>query len=215
MAFQDMINSFQAILNRDDCSSTQAQAFLQQGIGRIQREARLPSMERQVVVTPTTPIKWIAVPNDLLQIIDVIVPDQQGVPRALKKRTYRELLRVDPYDLPWCYARFQAQIFIAGTVPGPSTASNTIPTVTLLYYGQFTPFASLTADNELSVSAPDLAVYAGLSYAADTYQHPSKQAWEATYQQVLADVQGLAIDLEMTGGPMVVQPLYGYGDHST
>lgn len=214
MALQDMINTFQSILNRDDCSATQAQAFVLQGIGRVQRECRLPSMERQQVITPTGPVKWITVPSDLIEIIDVIVPDPQGVPKALRKTSYRELIRVDPTDQPWCYARFQAQIFLAGTLQGPNPAVSWAPTINLLYYGQFTPFTSLTAENELSMSAPDLAVYAGLVYAASVYRNDSKDDWETTYQTIRSEVQGMAIDLEMTGGPAVVSPLYHYGEYA-
>lgn len=196
-----MIASFQAILNRDDCSTAQAQAFILQGIGRAQRELRLPCQEREQVITAASSVSWIPVPPDLLEIIDVIVPGADGYPAPLNKVPYRQLIRMDPNSWACAYARFQGQIFIAGSVPTGSV-------INLLYFGQFTAFATADSDNELSASNPDIAVYAALRYASDTFSMPTGDAWEATYQAIKAEVQGLAIDLEMNGGPAVMAATY-------
>jgi hypothetical protein len=199
---QDMIGEFQSILNRDDCSNTQAQTFIQQAISRIQRTARLPSMERLFTVTTVQATDYVGVPSDLIQIIDIYVPDRlTGRPRALRKAAYRDLMQMDPNLEPTAYARLQAQLWMRGVVPAATT-------ITGHYYGEFTPFASLSAANELSTSSPDLAVYGALSYAGDSYLHPSTEQWEARYQAILAEVTQQAIDVEMEGGPASVQPMF-------
>jgi hypothetical protein len=90
VSFNTMKASFQNILNRDDCSDAQATTFLQQGISRIQRDCRLPNMERTLIITPETTTNMFSVPLDLIQPIDVLVQDdagvlsarQEGVPRC-------------------------------------------------------------------------------------------------------------------------------------
>lgn len=201
MSFNSMKASFQNILNRDDCTDAQATTFLQQGISRIQRDCRLPSMERTLIITPETATNLFPVPVDLIQPIDVLVQDQAGNFYPLVKKAYRDALKVDPQDLPRVYARVQTTMYIFGTVPVGRQ-------IMFLYYGNFSSFATGDADNELSASTPDLAVYAALSYAADSFQHPSVQAWEARYQQLKTEVMAMAIDLDAEGGPQYVQSLY-------
>jgi len=201
MSFNTMKASFQNILNRDDCSDAQATTFLQQGISRIQRDCRLPSMERTLIITPETPTNMFSVPLDLIQPIDVLVQDSSGIFRSLVKKAFRDAVNVDSNDLPRVYARIQTTIYIFGTV-------TTGRQIMFLYYGNFTPFADEDSDNELSASTPDLAVYAALSYAADTFQHPSAAAWEGRYQQLKTEVMAMAIDLDAEGGPQYVQSLY-------
>lgn len=201
--FNDMIASFQSILNRDDCTTAQATTFLQQAFSRIQRTARLPFMERQMQVLTGGPLDWIAVPADLLSIIDIYVPDTwTGRPKPLEKRAFRDLMKIDPLMEPHAYARIQGQLWVRGQIP-------TGTTVTVHYYGELTPFPTPDSQNELSASSPDLAVYAALSYAGETFEHPAADKWEARYQQILNDVIGMAADLENSGGPAAVQPIYG------
>ena len=202
MSLNSVCATFQTIFNRDDCSAAQAQVYALQAISRVQREVRLPCQERQLVITTTGVVDWISVPPDLIEIIDVIVADENGNPRALKHLPYRKLIMVDPNTWVSAYARLQSQIWLRGRV-GLSSA------IQLIYYGEFSPFADATVDNEITESAPDLIVYGALSYAADAFDHPSAQKWEQRYQSILADVHMMAVDLEMNGGPMQIQPLYG------
>ena len=204
MSLQSVIDTFTTILNRDDCTAAQAQIFVLQAISRIQRDCRLPSMERTLIITPTGTTNMFPVPLDLIQPIDVLVQDvTSGRFKALTKKSYRKLLEYDPTDLPKVYARNQTQIWIAGS-------AGTGQQIMFIYYGNFSPFASLAADNELTASTPDLAVYGALSYAADNFEHPSAQAWEARFQQIKTEVMAMAIDLDAEGGPQYVQPLYSY-----
>lgn len=201
MALQDIINDTTAILNRDDATPAMLQAFVLQAIARIQREARLPSMERQQLITAAADMDWFPVPADIIQPIDILVPDQwDGNPTPLIKRPFRRLMRMNPLGYPTAYARFQGQYWVRGRVP-----SGTL--IQCLYYGTFSPFASLTAENELSLSSPDLAVYGALSYAGDQFQHPSTPTWEGRYQQILASVTQAGADIDNEGGPEVIEPM--------
>jgi hypothetical protein len=207
VSFADMRTTFQTILNRSDCSDAQATLFLQQAIQRIQRDCRLPSMERALFVTPTdVPMSFFVVPRDLIQPIDILVPKCDGIgSQPLTKLSYRELVGINPLIWPSYYARFQGVYQIRGNLlPGNQ--------LQFLYYGNFTSFTSDADENELSTSTPDLAVYGALSYAADLFQHPASAAWEGRYQAIKAEVEQMGIDLDAEGGPSAVEPIYHWND---
>jgi hypothetical protein len=211
MSYNDMLTDFTNILDRDDCSNALAQTFLDQGMSRIQRACRLPSMERAQLITPTgAPMRQWMVPQDLIQVIDVIVPELNatgGQQRPLKKVAYRQLVRYDSNDLPRVFARSQATFYVAGSVPVGTTLQ-------FIYYGNFSPFPTPDSENELSASTPDFAVYAALSYAGDYFEHPLTAQWEARFQSIKAEVDQMAMDLENEGGIQVVEPMYQVQDYS-
>ena len=212
MSWNSVLASMQTILNRDDCTAAQAAQFLIEGVQRIQRECRLPSMERALIIQPQGQMTFFPVPTDLIQPIDVIWQAGAGTqwsggpPKVLVKRPYRDLLKYTnaaPNVPPHSYARNQTQMWLVGY-------PNIGDTVTFLYYGNFTPWANGNVDNELSSSAPDLMIYAGLSYAGDYFVHPLTQTWESRYQSLQKSYQGLSDDLDAEGGPQAIQPIYNW-----
>ncbi|MES1994446.1 MAG: hypothetical protein V4457_12855 [Pseudomonadota bacterium] len=209
MSYQDMKDDFVAILDRDDMTTAQADIFLRQGMSRIQRTCRLPSMERAQLITPTTfAMSEFPVPTDLIQIIDILVPlsgNSVGQMTSLKRLSYRRLMEQPSTATPFAYARGQTLIYLRGSIPIGTQLQ-------FLYYGNFSSFASTTADNELSASFPDFGVYAALSYAGDHFEHPLTAQWEARYQSIKTEVQSLAIDLETEGGVQVIEPIYAYNE---
>lgn len=198
--FQDLINDFQSILNRDDIGETQAATFIQQGIQRLQRKVRLPGMEREAVTTFVAAGNSVQIPSDMLSLIDLYVDDNVSK-RALVKLPYRDLLKENTSALPAYYGRFRGEWIISGTVGVGSI-------ITQHYHGEFSTLPTWADANEVTLGLQDLAVYAGLVYAAESVTHPSLQTWEARYQALLDDVLGLSVDLENTGGPSSIQPLY-------
>lgn len=208
MTFNDMVASFQNILNRTDCSDAAATTYLQQGISRIQRECRLPSMERTLIINvEDAPLTFFPVPADLIQPIDVIVPDDCDMSRSkpLDRIPFRKLVRMSKDWWPGAYARSQGVIHIRGSLP----AGNQL---LFLYYGNFSDFASADSENELSASTPDLAVYAALAYAGDAFRHSAADRWEGRYQEIKGEVINMAVDLDGEGGPAAVAPLYADPD---
>lgn len=204
MTFNQMIARFATILNRDDCTPDAAAIYMQDSISRIARSARLPDMERSIITLSSgQSMQFLAVPPDLLQVIDIYVtgiPD--GTPdAALSMVSQRQLIKLDYTGPATTYSRFQGQFNFKGYVPKGAS-------VILYYYGEFTPFATGDSSNEISTSNPDLVIYGALSFAADVFSHPSAEAWESRYQQMLAEVQGLGIDLDANGGSSAVDPMY-------
>jgi hypothetical protein len=210
VSLNSLVQDFQALFNRDDCSTAQAQVFVLQGISRIQRDCRLPSMERSLIITPSQPMQFFMVPADLIQPIDVMIMHQDGRWRALDKKPYREVVRFANHPHPMFYGRMQTQMWLGG----PAATGQQL---NFLYYGNFSPFAADgSTDNELTASTPDLALYAALSYAGEQYEHPATDRWESRFQSIRQEVISMALDLDAEGGPQVIQSVYptdGYGGH--
>jgi hypothetical protein len=204
MSYNTMLADFTTILNRDDCSPAQAAVFLTQGVQRVQRDCRLPSMEREQIITiGDAGADFVLVPKDLVQPIDIIWTStgRSTEPKALKKLPYRDLIRKNGLDLPRWYARMQSQFWIKGSAtPGE--------VIQIFYYGNFSNWATPDSDNELSASTPDLGVYAALSYAGDYFECSLAGQWEARYQTIKAEVIQMAEDLDAEGGEQVMQPVY-------
>lgn len=205
MSYNTMLSDFKTILNRDDCSDAQANVFMAQGIQRIQRDCRLPSMEREQIVTiGSQGGNFLLVPTDLVQPIDILWTSTlrgDGLPKALKKLPYRDLIRKDPGCLPTWYGRMQSQFWFAGSFLAGEV-------VQIIYYGNFSQWATPDSDNELSASTPDLAIYAALSFAGDYFEASLAGQWEARFQAIKAEVIQMAEDLDAEGGEQVMQPVY-------
>lgn len=206
MSWNTMMTDFTAILNRDDATPQQLITFMQQGVQRIQRACRLPSMERAMLVTiGDAGANFVLIPQDLVQLQDIIFTSTTrlvgGEPRALKKLPYRDLIRKSPLILPTFYGRSQGQYWIKGSL---------LPTeqVEILYYGAFTNWATPDSDNELSASTPDLAVYAALSYAGDFFECSLAGQWESRFQEIKGEVVQMAEDIDAEGGEQTMQPVY-------
>lgn len=215
MSLLDVRTDMVALLNRKDLRGNPqlADTFLSQGMSRIQRLLRIPSMERSMVVeAPNASVQSFELPNDLLQIQDVYA---NGVP--LEKRAYRQIALMQGVSLTgastpssWTmptmcsryYARVGASLFLAPPMPLGGE-------IVLTYYGTFTPLVADTDENEITQACPELLVYAGLSFGADYFAMDQANTWEARFQSLMQEVQDEADQLDNTGGPNVVQAPHG------
>ena len=220
MNLGDLRTSFLGLLNRSDCTVAQANTFLGQGMQRLQREIRVPSMERLQVynsVTATaTVLTQVAIPNDFIQPIDILVMNDGSIPGycpgdlvALDKKSFRELQQISTYCAPTAYGRYQAQFYIRGTVPATMQLH-------VYYYGEFSPLVDDTSENEIMASSPDLVTYSALALAGDYFEHAKVADWEARYQQYRDQVQAMSVDVDANGGSSSVAPAYGsHGSYGT
>lgn len=207
MTRSDCATSIMNLIRRTDCTLAQATFFLGQGISRIQRQLRVPSMERATVIDVVSPsIQSIPIPNDLLQIIDVFA---NGKP--LEKVAYRQMLqrafseggagfyRVHQSD---SYARLGANINLYPALPMGGQAVMT-------YYGTFTDLPTGDSSNEATLGFPDLCAYAGASFAGDYFRMDEAETFEGRFQTLLTETQDQATQLDLMGGSEVVQPTHG------
>lgn len=200
MNYGDIKQHFNNLLNRSDITSALTTTFIGQGIQRIQRSLRVPLMERTNNYAITTQTASIVLPADFLEIMDVYHGSQhlQRVPLA----TMLDYKRDNRSGTPLYFTRENNELLL---YPEPASG-----TVTLNYYGEFTAMSADSDESNLAAVAPDLIIYAGLTYAADYYLDERAETFEVKYLQFMTELQEQANDQELAGTIQSIQPSATY-----
>ncbi len=189
---------FKALLNRSDITDALADTFLDQGTVRIQRQLRIPSMEKQTNYNLSSATSTILLPNDFLESISLYYDGHQ-----LNRVPQREILerqKAGEQGQPHYFSRVGGSLLLS---PVPATG-----TITLDYYANFPAMTQDSDENILAQVASDLIIYSALTYAADYFIDERLELFEVKYQAFLAEVQQQADDAELSGTMQVVQPAY-------
>lgn len=111
---------FIALLNRSDCSNALADTFIDQAITRIQRQLRVPAMEKQnqYNVTSATGTSKVTIPADTLEIIELYYDGNTLVRIPLHEMIQHQ--KTGELGIPKFFCREQGNIKIH---PMPSTGS--------------------------------------------------------------------------------------------
>jgi hypothetical protein len=211
MAYVDVKNQFIGLLNRRDITASLVDTFMGFAIQRIQRELRVPAMEKLIAVA-TDGTANFQMPGDLLEIISLHTNDNV----QHKKLVRSDLQTILDYSqipgIPRYYYREGTTISV-----GPYPPENT-----LIYFHYYVNADALSADtdtNWVTEIAPTLLVYAALSYACDYFLDDRKQLYEASYQQIADQIQQMALQDELQNAsistaydssPNYIGPFYGW-----
>jgi hypothetical protein len=76
----------------------------------------------------------------------------------------------------------------------------------IAYYQDASGLSASTDHNWLTDACPDLLIYGALCYAADFYLDERSAGFESRFNQILSDVQLMAIQDELTGAS--ISPAY-------
>jgi len=200
MNYGELRTQFKNILNRSDCTNALADTFISQGLARSQRVLRTPANEQSTSTTVGTSFNGITVPNDL---IEVITFDCDGTKvNFLPVQRWLELDQ-DASGTPEYWTRVGSTFKFK---PTPTQGK----VLTLYYYGEFTEFTDDSTETTLSVIAPDLIVYGGLTFAADYFLDERKDLFEQRYMMSAQELQEQAYSAEGGGS---VQPAYDLGGY--
>ena len=203
MNYGDLKSHFNDLLNRSDITSSLTTRFIDQGIARIQRQLRTPLNEKKKDYTITGQASALTLPTDFLEIISLYANEFEL--RRITMSKYRQLVSPSSYTgNPQYFVREQEKLKI---FPEPTTG-----TVSLYYYGEFDAMSADSDENKLAEVAPDLILYASLTYASDYYMDERSTLFEQKYQQFLSEIQEQSNDQELNGGPQSIRPSYEYGD---
>jgi len=189
---------FKALLNRSDITDALADTFIDQGITRIQRSLRVPSMEKKHTYTFTSSASQVNLPADFLEAIDVYFADQ-----ALSRIPMREMSALkagNEVGTPRHFAREQGVLLL---YPYPSSGS-----LSLNYYASFTEMTSDSDENVLATIAADLITYGALTYASDYYLDERAPIFAQKYQEFMTELQEQANDAETSGTLQSIRPTY-------
>ena len=193
---------FKALLNRSDCLNALADTFIDQGISRIQRVLRIPSMEAIQTYAISSQTGSIALPATALEVIDIYHNNS-----ALTRVPLHEMLAMKATGQAGTSLHFTQQGTTILLFPEPPSG-----TVNVSYYG---PFATMTADtdeNALAATSADLIMYAALSYAGDYFLDERGPIFEQKYSQFLAEEQEQANEAAQAGSIQVMRPSAIYAD---
>lgn len=205
MNYGDIKSHFDALLNRSDITPALTTLFIDQGISRIQRQLRTPLNESVTTYSITTQTASVTLPQDFLEIIS-LYQDHTELQRVPMSK-FREVATSVLAGNPQVFVRQQQEIRLH---PQPTSGD-----LVLYYYGEFAPMVNNTDENNLAAVAPDLIIYAGLTYAADYYLDERRDVFETKYNQFLNEIQEQANDQEMNGGVQAIQPTYTFTDYQS
>jgi hypothetical protein len=189
---------FKAVLNRSDITDALADTFISQGITRVQRYLRIPSMEKQYNYSIIEATAAITKPSDLLESISLYYDGHQ-----LTKVTLHEILKrqkAGEQGPPLYFCRQGGSVLLS---PTPSTG-----TLTLDYYAAFPVMTSDSAENILAQVASDLIIYAALTYASDYYLDERTSLFEDKFNQFMTEIQEQSNDAELSGNMQAIGPAY-------
>jgi hypothetical protein len=213
MNYSDIQAQFLGLLNRRDITTTQAQTFIQMALQRIQRDLRVPAMEKSVVVTIQSGFAGLVIPTDMLELINIIPTTTNGgvnttdMKRIEKCDISTALVLAINTGVPQKYAR-QGGMWILGQRPVLND------TIRMDYYAELAALVNPTDTNVITIIAPDLLVYGALGYAGDFYKDVRTPDWEARFTQIMMALQDMANEDEENGA-YAVQPAFNYPDELT
>lgn len=210
MAYLDVKTQFLGLLNRRDITPSLTQTFLSFGVQRIQRELRIPAMEKLISIT-TDGTPAIQVPGDMLEVIAVYTDDLTNTQKLTRCDLQTILTWSKLPGSPRYYYR-EGGFFTIGPYPPAGTS------IYINYYVNASDLSADTDTNWITEIAPTLLIYAALSYAADYFLDDRKQMFEASYVQIAEQMQLMALQDEVQNAsispaydstPNYVGPFYG------
>ena len=202
MNYGDLKSHFNDLLNRSDITAALTTRFIDQGIARIERSLRTPMQEKLKNYTISGTTTEITLPTDFLETISLYANEYELQRITMKK--YRELANNAYEGKPQYYVREQEALKL---FPQPTSG-----TVSLYYYGTFDALSADSDENILIKVAPEIAIYAGLTFAADYYLDQRAEIFEQKFRLFMDELQGQADDQELSGGTQAIRPAYEYGD---
>ena len=189
---------FKALLNRSDITDTLADTFLDQGIARIQRSLRIPPMESQHSYSFTSQTTKVTLPADFLEAIDLYFDNVSLI--RLPMREMQAHLASGETGSPVYLLREGGDLLLH---PQPSSGN-----LVLNYYSIFAELSADSDENILSEVAPDLIIYAALTYAADYYLDDRAEIWTAKFFSFTEELRSQAVEQELSGQLQQIRPAY-------
>ena len=192
-----MRTDIKRIFGRTDVLNTDIDKAIRQSIRRIERLSDLPKQE---IVTESVldAASSIPVPDDLVQITDIIVGGT-----ALQRRHTPDWLRTEQDGSAARYfTLFNNRIKVAPDAAGQS--------IILAYYGRF-PVPMADGDtNYLMDWAEDVTTYGALSFLANAFEDAREPTYEEKFLTLAGEIREEVLDQKMTtSSGMVLENPYG------
>lgn len=181
-------NQIKALIARNDTTDAVIDTFIDQAVARIQRNLRVPAMEKAyITVTTEDNPGTIFLPQDFLRLKHLYISNA-----PIEYTDVSTFMRTQdaPGNTPKIYTRVQGSYLLKPTPPVGLS-------ITMIYYGEVPDLVSDTDTNFLTEIAPDLVVYTALTFAADYYIDDRKQQFADMALLALSELQAQADEIEM------------------
>lgn len=202
MTLDEMKAQFTGLMNRRDLTANTAlvSTFMDQAIMRVQRELRVPAMEKIVDVTIAPDYAGLVIPSDLIELKEIRPAASQ---KALDKDTLdRALYAAYTNGIPQIYSR-QGGLWVLG--PSPSAGD----VIRVTYYAELAALTTGASENVLSQIAWDLIVNAACSKACVYFNDKRQAGFETEYSNIFTALQEQA-DADELGDDAAVSPALIY-----
>lgn len=198
MNYAAIQSNITSILNRRDVTFSQLTLFIQMAVQRIQRNLRVPAMEKTVSFTMDG-TGTVPVPGDMLEVISIFTNDDVNQDKLVKVDLQSAILASHKTGIAKVYHRNGGN-FVVGPVPNGGTA------LYINYYADAGDLSGDTDHNWITDASPDLLIYGALTRAADYFMDDRKQLFEQTYLQIEDDLRQMALQDELVNAS--IMPAY-------
>lgn len=186
------------ILDRQDISSDLLSFGINTAFQRIQRVARLPSMEVSTTITQPSGRDWIPVFDNMLEVKHVLLED-----RALERKSLDYITGLPAQEgTPQYFCRAD-EIWQVWPTPASETA------ITVIYYAEFDPMSADADTNNTLIVAFDVLLYGALSTLGELYVDDRVSMWESRFQQEVQELLTQASEQEFGGSELAVMAPQG------
>lgn len=193
MTYAELKLMVRGYINRTDLSEDFLASSINMGIQKLQRQLRLPFMERQANTTLTAGTNKATIIGDYLELINIWV---DGRPLERKSLDYVTGLQ-DNGGTPEFFARLGGEwVFY----PTPRADVD----VSILYYGEFTPLVNPTDTNTLLRISSDAVLWATLAFLGEYFEDTRTDRWNAKMQEVINELELQAQDQEISGSTLAI-----------
>lgn len=209
MTLGELKAQFKGLLNNSIVNNnpTLVTTFINQAIMRIQRELRVPFMEKQILFTIPEDFTKLAIPADLLALKAIQVDaDGDGILEyELARRDTPTVVRASQLPgHPTVYAR-QGGSWLIGNKPAAGEK------ILIYYYAEFAALVDDTSENTALKVAWDAVLNGALSNACDYLDDDRVERFEGRYTQITKQLQEQADADELTADA-AVSPALHYED---
>jgi len=206
MTLGEVKAQFTSLMNRTDLKNNTSlvSTFINQAIRRIQRELRVPMMEKSIVATIGASYNGLIIPSDYLELISMEYTSSFSVYQLQREQLTKVKTAAITLGDPLIFCRQGSKWWL-----GPSPAAGA--KVRFDYYAAFPQLTDDTQSNILTQVAPDAIIYGALSAACDYYNDERSKQFEGRYTQITTMLQEQADGDELTADASV-QPALIFDD---
>lgn len=206
MTLGELKAQFKGLLNNTVVSNSPSlvSTFINQSIMRIQRELRVPFMEKQILYTIPEGFTKLAIPSDLLALKGIMV-DADGddiLEYELSRKDLSTVVKASQHPgHPTVYAR-QGGSWVLGRMPAVGSK------VLIYYYAEFAALTDDTSENTCLKVAWDAVLNGALSAACDYLTDDRVERFETRYTQITTQLQNQADGDELTADAVIGPALH-------